>query len=245
MVRFIGKQEAPLKVFPEDHHATLAKMIHESYVKPIIVYFRADSSGSSSDKSLAELIKSLRSILVPTVSQASIDDEEAAKPVNVLPPAVLKKAVLEIADRVNYGIESPSTIDVELDDDDDEIKMPNGLCIWRWEVTDREDVLCTGFGQDLIDKIEKRFDERQKVREQAVALVKALDDDARRVLFDKSKKAAKGKGKATAGGSDNDMDVDDKEEGSSTGKGKGKGKAKKEKEVDPEVCSYSLIYLPL
>ncbi|KIJ44137.1 hypothetical protein M422DRAFT_252635, partial [Sphaerobolus stellatus SS14] len=112
-----------ITAIPDDHLPLIGKLIHERYSNPLRhVDLKGIERVFSSDKTIPTLVKSLQSILCPpTLGTLSIDSAEAS-----LPSAVLETAIKVVAERVNYGV----TADIE--------KPPTTLCIWRWEVKNRD-----------------------------------------------------------------------------------------------------------
>lgn len=156
---------------------------------------------------------------------------------------MLKKAIQSIADRCNWGIKEPSQLDITIDSGNSEFHQtcPAPLCIWRWEVQDRQ-LVKQDLPSDLADKVEARYHEREQVHSTALQLLKALPQQDRLALFSKGPKgrkpsaASEQKKKATAieiDGSDNDK------EGSEKPKPKSKAKPK---EPDPEVRIFELLH---
>ncbi|KAF8328816.1 chromatin assembly factor 1 subunit A-domain-containing protein [Cantharellus anzutake] len=95
---FLSGQNSSLSLFPEEHLPLIAKHVHES------------------DKSIGVLLRSLRKTLFPHSQSASEEASQGDKISN----SVLQQAVLDVAVRVNYGIDSASA----------------PFCIWRWEAKD-------------------------------------------------------------------------------------------------------------
>jgi chromatin assembly factor 1 subunit A len=86
------------------------------YVAPLLKI-----SMSHSDKTLAMLTKHIHHELLPTLDE---EDESLVSAVALaLPLSTVEEAIKAVLTRNNYGVEAPSGV-----------KIPAGLCVWRWEV---------------------------------------------------------------------------------------------------------------
>ena len=98
-----------------------------------------------SDKSVMTLAKNLLSLLLPPTLESSSQVSESEAP-GRLTSSVVEHAIKAVAERVNYGI----TGDME--------KPPAGLCVWRWEVRNKD-----WLPKSMTDKVWQRFHERVAV----------------------------------------------------------------------------------
>lgn len=200
-----------------------------------------------SEKTLNELAKHAKSMLLPSVaSVATLEGDEDGsessdkkKPVDLLSLEVLKKAINAIAKRVNWGVEDPASVNlVSLDQKAANYHLPAGLCLWRWEVTDRT-LVVDGLPVELANKVEERYAERQKVQTRALELLKALPESDRAALFDKTVKSKKISSSAaaavSAGKAPMELDGSDNDSASKPEVVTQSKKGSKAKEPDPEV----------
>ena len=169
-----------------------------------------------SDKTLDQLAKSLRTTFAPqTGSSASIDADNP--PIDVLPLSIVKSAISSMATRTNFGLTSS---------DLDGKEIPN-LTVYRWHVDEWEKLVAEGLPSEMVEKLQKRVEEREGLHDIAVGLLDALDEKSKKVLLEgKEKKDAKGKKKEDA------IDVDEEKVKKVK---KGKGKAEKDASEDEDV----------
>lgn len=159
-----------LDEIPAEHLQAIAKLAHES------------------DKSLAELAKSIRTQLIPEVELGSSDSEmssASAGSKSKLPLSAIQAAISAVAERRNYGIDvrdisSDSTASTE----GDALSVPAPLQLWRWEVSDD-----TMLPEDILDKLVERRSGREAARTQAKQLFANLKQEERQALLDKSTKS--------------------------------------------------------
>lgn len=79
------------------------------------------------------------------------DENSASTAADLLSLHVVEAAIKSVATRTNYGFESNPSGG----------KVPNQLCIWRWEVEERNH---DWLPKSLKDKLEARLLERRQVR---------------------------------------------------------------------------------
>ena len=102
----------------------------------------------NSDKTLQALAKYVHSQLLPS----DIDDDgEDSHVSEQLPPHSVESAIIHVAIRVNYGVETMPN----------QAKVPSHLCIWRWEVDEQN---FHWLPKTSRDKLRNRLCERRKVR---------------------------------------------------------------------------------
>lgn len=98
-----------------------------------------------SDKAITTLAKSIQSLLLPPTLESSSQASEADI-LGPLPFTVVEHAIKTVADRVNYGINADSE------------KPPAALCVWRWEVKNKD-----WLPKSMSDRVCQRFHERVAV----------------------------------------------------------------------------------
>ena len=130
----------------------------------------------ASDKTLPALCKSIKQQLVPEPLEAATD---ASKPLaDKLPTSTLERAILSVAERVNYGADPQLTTSASGGTPNAVNKVPANLCLWRWEVKDR-----SGFPAQLRERVETRRNERVAAKQDLAMIIDALPDDLRASLF--------------------------------------------------------------
>lgn len=131
-----------------------------------------------SDKTLPDLAKSIKKVVVPSADLDGADSEgEEEQPVDLLPLSALTAAINAVAARTNYGIDTvPSS-------STNEVSVPAALQMWRWEVRDMNLL-----ASENRDKIAARREERQRAREEASGLLDELPEDERKGILSRGRK---------------------------------------------------------
>ncbi|KAF8309802.1 hypothetical protein DL93DRAFT_2230665 [Clavulina sp. PMI_390] len=160
---FLESQTSPISVIPTEHHAVIAKLVHES------------------DKSLNVLCKAIKKALSPTTAEAEASDSDK------LSLDCIEKAINQIADRRNYGV-------------DDAVAA---LCIWRWEVKDLSLVQDAVANKDLP---RERLEQRIQAKVDLKSALDALSPEERDAML-KKKEKGDAKPKAAAKAKDDDTPV--------------------------------------
>lgn len=104
-------------------------------------------NGFISDKTIQSLTKHITQILQPAEFGAFSQVEGSSSGVLHISPSAIELAIKKVAERINYGVQSPN-------------KLPAPLCIWRWEVFPEQWDWLPKFGRD---KLERRILERREV----------------------------------------------------------------------------------
>ncbi|EIW84959.1 hypothetical protein CONPUDRAFT_149822 [Coniophora puteana RWD-64-598 SS2] len=142
----VDNQRLPLTAMPDAHKPLIAKLAHES------------------DKTIAPLVKQIRSELLPAEEGANGQSSAA------LPPSTVENAVKEILVRSNYGIDGPLGQ-----------KLPATICVWRWEVRDEyKDWL----PKSALEKAEARHAERVQAKQELASVFDALSQADRDTIMD-------------------------------------------------------------
>jgi len=104
----------------------------------------------NSDKTLQALAKHVHSQLLPSDIDEDDEDSEGHRVSEQLPSCCVESAITRVAIRVNYGAESVPN----------QAKVSAHLCIWRWEVNERN---FHWLPKASRDKLRNRLYERHKV----------------------------------------------------------------------------------
>ncbi|GAA5830384.1 hypothetical protein JCM11251_001329 [Rhodosporidiobolus azoricus] len=201
-----GKKKATvLDDWPEEHHALVAKLLHESSAN-------LGSAAGLIKKELVNAIENAKMLLDTDEDSQEKEDEGEMSIKDRLPIAPLKSLISTLATRNNYGLTPSlcSTINgIDVDD------VPEKLAYWCWEVKEEKmEELKEGLGEKgegLRGKWEKRRSEREQAQKDALSLFAALTFEQRSALLAGSASKPttastsadkKGKGKATSPTSD-------------------------------------------
>jgi hypothetical protein len=104
----------------------------------------------NSDKTLQGLAKHMHSQLLPSDIDEEDEDSEGSHVGDQLPLCCLEFAINHVAVRVNYGAENIPN----------QTKVPAHLCVWRWEVDERN---FHWLPKAVRDKLKNRLHERRQV----------------------------------------------------------------------------------
>lgn len=162
---FLALQEK-LDSIPEDRLDVIARLAQES------------------DKSLSELVKMIRNILMPEDLGSS--DSETANSItstkHKLTPTTVQQAILQVVERKNYGVDASwvASDSVSLSSD---TTIPSSLQIWRWEVK-HESML----PKENKEKALMRRRERQEAGKHARIWYDRLSISERQILLSKGNK---------------------------------------------------------
>jgi chromatin assembly factor 1 subunit A len=126
-----------------------------------------------SDKSIAALCKSIKQQLLP---EALDDALKSASSIDRLPNSCLERAVLNVAERINYGADLQHT--PSSSNNKTVLKVPTGLCIWRWEAKER-----SLLPAQIQEKAESRRNERLAAKKELGLLIDSLNEQQRLALF--------------------------------------------------------------
>ena len=105
----------------------------------------------NSDKTLQALAKHVHSQLLPCDIDEDDKDSEGHHASESFPPRSLESAITHVATRVNYGAKSMPN----------QAKVPAHLCIWRWEVDEKD---FHWLPKTAHDRLRNRLHERRQVR---------------------------------------------------------------------------------
>ncbi|GAA5912416.1 hypothetical protein JCM6882_005506 [Rhodosporidiobolus microsporus] len=222
-------KNAILDDWPEEHHALVAKLVHES----------SATLGSVAGAVKKELVKAIEQDKM--MNEDSQEDDEGTSIKDRLPIAPLKNLISTLATRTNYGLSSSSP-SVTLPDGVKDV--PDKLCVWCWEV--KEERFAELAGEGLGGKWERRRGEREQAQKDALDLFESLTPEQQAALLSgtaakassssasaAAAPASKGKAKAKASSpvAESEGEEDGDDEGEKGGKEKKpvKEKVKKEK----------------
>ncbi|KAK1232998.1 hypothetical protein PQX77_003912 [Marasmius sp. AFHP31] len=144
------KSNQPLSNIEDEYRSLIVKMAYES------------------DKTLHSLAKHIHSQLVPT-DEDEDEDMDASTVNNVFPFSVIEKSIQAVMDRNNYGLELDSTT-----------KIPNALCIWRWEAKENYQDCIPKAAQE---KAAARLAERAQAKSDLLAAFHSLPESERNKLI--------------------------------------------------------------
>ncbi|EPQ32459.1 uncharacterized protein PFL1_06835 [Pseudozyma flocculosa PF-1] len=157
---------------PQDQLHVIAKLVQES------------------DKTINELAKLVRNSLMPEADLFSDESQNSASSTTTSPRSKLTlplivNAIEKVAERRNYGLDISHISSASSGLASDDITIPAGLQLWRWEVRDT-----SLLPKENLEKIVARRKEREAVRDQAAALFASLPETERQALLKRRAKAA-------------------------------------------------------
>ncbi|KZT44152.1 hypothetical protein SISSUDRAFT_1115956 [Sistotremastrum suecicum HHB10207 ss-3] len=120
-----------------------------------------------SDKGITPLVKAIKHELAAEITP-STDPSGSITTSDKLPISTLERAVLSVAVRTNYGVE------------DENIKIPAALCVWRWEVKDKSMLPAT-----VVEAAELRRNERIDFKREIQIVLQNMDPTERSALLAK------------------------------------------------------------
>ncbi|MBW0516506.1 hypothetical protein O181_056221 [Austropuccinia psidii MF-1] len=127
------------------------------------------SLAHESDKTLPELVEYVHSKLLP---QSKLENSENT--FDPLPKSILESVIKLVAKRINYA---PDQSDFQWLPS----SLPKSFQIWRWECNDPDSVIPT----ELQELYIKRYQERQLIKPQIVAILSDLNTTERELLVKK------------------------------------------------------------
>lgn len=146
----IAQSAPPLETIPEAYKPLIAKLVHE---RSASIHSNVSSFMMcvTSDKTLQVLAKHVHSQLLPSDIDEDDEDSEGRHISEQLSQCSVESAIAHVAVRINHGVESMPN----------QAKVPAHLCIWRWEVDERN---FHWLPKTTRDKLRNRLLERRKVR---------------------------------------------------------------------------------
>ncbi|KAL0579981.1 hypothetical protein V5O48_002065 [Marasmius crinis-equi] len=149
----------------------------EDEYRPLIVKLAYES-----DKTLNTLAKHIHSQLLP--SDDEDEDMDPAALSKIFPVATIEKAIQVVMNRNNYGLELDSTV-----------KIPNQLCIWRWEAKENYQHCLP---KAALEKVAARLAERAQAKVNLLAAFNALSEAERTALIPNRGTSKSGKEASTS-----------------------------------------------
>lgn len=120
-----------------------------------------------SDKGMGPLAKAIK-IELAVDTAPSTDPSGSLTTSDKLPTLILESAILSVAERTNYGVE------------DEKLKTPAALCVWRWEVKDRAMLPAA-----VVETADLRRKERIGFKKEIQTVFESMDPSERSALFAK------------------------------------------------------------
>ncbi|KAF9476322.1 hypothetical protein BDN70DRAFT_882568 [Pholiota conissans] len=191
----IKNSEPSLTTFPDEHKPVIAKLAHES------------------DKTLSALTKHIHQELLPTIDEDE-DASIASAITTALPASVVETVIEEVLVRNNYGVDAPLGV-----------KLPAGVCVWRWEVRSEH---MAWLPKNSKEKAETRHQERLQAKEDLKSLFNALTQEERDAIIDPkgtNKLPAKELNKPSTPSTSSEAKVEDTKDIPQSSKKQGKKKA--------------------
>ncbi|CEH12896.1 Putative growth response protein [Ceraceosorus bombacis] len=152
----------PVERLPDEHLPVIAKLAQES------------------DKTLVDLVRSVVKIILPSSDDVTSAPLDCAKSLPTLTSEAVHKAILSVADRVNYGVESdPLGRD----------SVPPGMQMWRWEVRD-DAMLPSEIREKLLARREERL---ASIKPEIERIMEAMPEEERHTLLKATRRPLPGK----------------------------------------------------
>ncbi|KAG7092277.1 hypothetical protein E1B28_008639 [Marasmius oreades] len=152
------RSKLPMSELQDEYKPLVVKMAHES------------------DKSLTSIAKQIHSQLL-LIDEEEGESFDSAAITQIFPVSIIEEAIQTTMNRNNYGIELDSAA-----------KIPNGLCVWRWEA---KEPYKHYLPKTTLEKVASRIVERAHAKTELLASFNSLSEVERNALIPYRGAAAK------------------------------------------------------